>query len=72
MSDLVFYLRRSLEKQKMLLKEKTKEWERERNQIVREADDKQMRLHRLLITTNTANRELRIKLGIKEGIEEHE
>lgn len=72
MSDLVFYLRRSLEKQKMLLKEKTKEWERERNQIVSEADDKQMRLHRLLITTNTANRELRIKLGIKEGIEEHE
>lgn len=72
MSDLVFYLRRSLEKQKMLLKEKTKEWERERNQIVREADDKQMRLRRLLITTNTANRELRIKLGIKEGIEEHE
>lgn len=72
MSDLVFYLRRSLEKQKMLLKEKTKEWERERNQIVSEADDKQMRLHHLLITTNTANRELRIKLGIKEGIEEHE
>lgn len=72
MSDLVFYLRRSLEKQKMLLKEKIKEWERERNQIVSEADDKQMRLHRLLITTNTANRELRIKLGIKEGIEEHE
>lgn len=72
MSDLVFYLRQSLEKQKMLLKEKTKEWEREREQIVREADNKQMRLHRLLITTNTANRELRIKLGIKEGIEEHE
>ena len=72
MSDLVFYLRQSLEKQKMLLKEKTKEWERERDQIVREADNKQMRLHRLLITTNTANRELRIKLGIKEGIEEHE
>lgn len=72
MSDLVFYLRQSLEKQKMLLKEKTKEWERERDQIVREADNKQMRLHRLLTTTNTANRELRIKLGIKEGIEEHE
>ena len=72
MSDLVFYLRQSLEKQKMLLKEKTKEWERERDQIVREADNKQMRLHRLLITTNTANRELCIKLGIKEGIEEYE